>query len=147
MKARRITSFSGKYRFLSNFYPAVICDGPHEYPTVEHAFQALKTWDCEQRRMIREAKTPGLARRLGRTVALRSDWIDVRVSVMMDLVRQKFSVEPLRQMLLDTGEAELIEGNTWNDRFWGQCPVGTGNNYLGLILMDVRDELKGEIAP
>jgi predicted NAD-dependent protein-ADP-ribosyltransferase YbiA (DUF1768 family) len=57
------------------------------------------------------------------------------------MVRLKFSThQELRERLLATGEAELIEGNTWNDTFWGVCK-GEGQNWLGKILMEVRKEL------
>lgn len=139
-----ITRFSGKYSFLSNFAPAKVKYGLHWYPTVEHAFQAAKTNDPAERRRIREAVSPGVAKRYGRTVNLRPDWMEKRVSVMQYLVEQKFRDARYRQMLLATGDKELVEENTWGDRFWGQCPVGCGKNYLGLILMDVRDKLRKE---
>jgi len=56
-------------------------------------------------------------------------------------VREKFKQEDLKQMLLDTGDQELVEGNTWNDTFWGVCR-GEGQNNLGKILMKVRMELR-----
>ena len=53
-------------------------------------------------------------------------------------LRCKFQVPELREKLLATGDEELIEGNWWNDKFWGVCK-GEGCNMLGLILMEVRD--------
>jgi predicted NAD-dependent protein-ADP-ribosyltransferase YbiA (DUF1768 family) len=65
---------------------------------------------------------------------------------MEGLVRQKFSKDPvLRQRLLDTGDQDLVEGNTWGDTFWGVCR-GQGSNWLGRILMDVRAELNGLVS-
>lgn len=60
---------------------------------------------------------------------------------MLDLQRQKYTVPYLREKLLATGDAELVEGNTWGDRFWGVCN-GVGQNWLGRLLMQVRDEIK-----
>jgi len=60
---------------------------------------------------------------------------------MTDLVRQKFSNPQLAKQLLDTKDFELIEGNTWGDTFWGVCS-GKGQNNLGKILMQIRNELK-----
>jgi predicted NAD-dependent protein-ADP-ribosyltransferase YbiA (DUF1768 family) len=56
-------------------------------------------------------------------------------------VREKFKNEELAQLLIDTDDHELIEGNWWHDYFWGVCN-GKGENHLGKILMDVREELK-----
>lgn len=129
----KIDSFIGEYRFLSNFYPSPI-DG---YPTVEHAFQALKADNSEDMEYIRTRPTPGEAKRAGRKVKMKAGWNDIRLSVMRALVFKKFENEALKQKLLATGDAELIEGNTWNDTFWGVCK-GVGENNLGKILMDAR---------
>lgn len=136
-----IDKFVGPYRFLSNFWPAtVVLDGV-AYPSVEHAYVAAKTVVPSLRTQIAAIVEPGAVKRFGRTFAIRADWEDVRLGIMEDLVRQKFSVEPLRSQLLETGSVELVEGNTWNDQFWGVCR-GRGQNHLGKILMRVRDELR-----
>ena len=76
-----ITQFTGKYDFLSNFYPLPIMiewDGVF-WSTVEHAFQAEKCLDFQARKEIRTAETPGEAKRLGKTVKLRDDWEQIKV--------------------------------------------------------------------
>lgn len=141
-----IDSFTCEYAFLSNFYDAVIpCEGI-TYPSVEHAFQAQKSIDAGERRRIAACGSPGRAKGLGRKVKLRKDWESVKVGIMTELVRVKFASHPdLRLRLLATGDAELIEGNSWNDRFWG-VSGGQGKNWLGRILMQVRAELREEDA-
>ena len=138
-----ITSFHGEFRFLSNFSPAVVLFDGDVYDTVEHAYQAAKTVDREQRARIRAALTPGIAKRLGRRVTMRPDWDTVKLGVMEDLLRQKFTRTAYTPALLRTGGRDLIEGNTWGDRFWGVCN-GSGLNHLGELLMKIRDELKCE---
>jgi ribA/ribD-fused uncharacterized protein len=113
-----ITSFRGRYRFLSNFALATVLLDGVPYPTVEHAFQAAKTSSRRQRQEILAADTPGRAKRLGRKVTLRDDWEEIKLKVMAGLVRQKFQDPILGQFLLETGDAELVEGNTWNDTDW-----------------------------
>jgi len=144
MSTPAITSFSGKHHFLSNFFEAgVFLDGL-SFDTVEHAYQAAKSLDLEYRWDIRRAHSPGLAKRLGQKAKLRPDWERIKVQVMTGLVREKFELHlELAEQLLATGNASLIEGNTWGDRFWGVCD-GRGENHLGKILMQVRDELRGE---
>ncbi len=137
----KIEGFQGEYRFLSNFWAASVEFDGLWYNSVEHAYQAAKTLNEEERRTIRKAETPGTAKRLGRTVTIRPDWNEVRLFIMEDLVRQKFSQEPARSQLLATGDDYLEETNRWNDTFWGVCN-GTGQNHLGKILMKVRDNLK-----
>lgn len=77
-------------------------------------------------------------------VDLRSDWEAVKVTVMEEIVRAKFTQnEDLKWRLLTTGDACLEEGNTWHDTFWGvDAKTGEGLNHLGRILMKVRDELR-----
>ncbi len=134
-----IDSFDGEWSFLSNFHPSEVHFDGDLYPTVEHAFQAAKTTDPTERAAIRAATTPGRAKRAGRRVALRPGWDDMRIDVMAGLLREKFSDPTLAAALDATGDAELIEGNTWGDTFWGVCR-GVGTNHLGRLLMQIRDE-------
>ena len=89
--------------------------------------------------MIRNAPSPGAAKRMGRKIAIRNDWEAVKEKVMLSVVRAKFEDAYLRRLLTATGTAALIEGNEWGDRFWGVCR-GEGENRLGKILMKVRSE-------
>jgi predicted NAD-dependent protein-ADP-ribosyltransferase YbiA (DUF1768 family) len=60
---------------------------------------------------------------------------------MYNLVKQKFTNNnKLKGQLLATGDAKIVEGNTWGDVFWGVCN-GVGENHLGEILMKVLEEL------
>lgn len=139
-----IWSFSGPYRFLSNFYPVSIVYDAIQYPTVEHAFQASKTLDRDQRLVCACKSTAAAAKRFGQIVKLRDDWNDVRINVMHTLLRMKFDLAAnpaLAKSLLDTCLVQLVEGNTWGDRFWGVCS-GAGENNLGKLLMLVREELR-----
>lgn len=141
-----ITRFAGKYEFLSNFYPApVLLDG-QAYPTVEHAFQAAKTFDLDERQAILLSGAPAAAKRLGRRLTLRADWEKVKTEILRTLLWQKFSLPELRELLLETGDAELIEGNTWNDRFWGCTQTARGEwigqNRQGKLLMEIRGAIR-----
>lgn len=138
-----INNFSGSYRFLSNFYPARVTYEGVTYPTSEHAYQAAKTWEKEERKKIARMKTPGEAKRYGRSIALRAGWDSMKVDVMREILYIKFRDEQLRQLLLDTGDEDLIEGNDWGDVFWGQV-AGRGQNWLGRLLMELRDQLRLE---
>ena len=139
----RIESFDGEHRFLSNFWPAVVFLNDTAFRSVEHAYQAAKSTDVEERLRIRACDTPGQAKRLGRRIVFMDPhWDLVKLNVMRGLVSQKFmSGFELGRRLLATGDAELIEGNRWGDTFWGVCG-GVGQNHLGRILMDVREGLR-----
>jgi N-glycosidase YbiA len=131
------------YAFLSNFWPAPVRIDHVVWPTTEHYFQAMKASPSDKARgLIRAAKTPGEAKRLGQRVQLRKDWEKVKVNVMLVALRNKFRQHPdLAARLLATGGALLVEGNTWSDRVWGVVD-GEGENLLGLLLMVVRAELR-----
>jgi ribA/ribD-fused uncharacterized protein len=135
-----IDSFRGDFGFLSNFHEASIWIDGLRYPSVEHAYQSMKVGGSET---IREARSPGVAKNLGRAMPMVPDWDNKKVDVMRRLVREKFKNPLLRAMLVATADATLVEGNTWNDRFWGVCR-GTGQNWLGKILMEIREECKKE---
>lgn len=142
-----IRQFRGQYRFLSNFWLCVITlpDDMADYHSVEHAYQAAKTDDKVTREVIRLTSAPGKAKYMGRDVPLRPHWEEMKIDLMTDLVRQKFLTNSyLMDCLLATGDAELIEGNHWGDRFWGCVDngYGPGENWLGRILMKFREEMK-----
>jgi len=113
------------------------------YPSSEHAYQALKTSDAEAREDIRNAKTPGDAKRLGKQVPKLEWWNEIKVAVMTRVVLAKFTQNPmLKEALMNTGTAWLEEGNHWGDEFWGKdILTKSGDNWLGRILMIVRSEL------
>ena len=137
----QIDRFRGAHQFLSNFYESPIEFEGMEYRTVEHAFQAAKTLDTAERSKIAAAASPTAAKRAGRRVTLRDGWDDQREDIMYLLLRRKFSQPDLAAALLATGEADLIEGNDWGDRYWG-VSKGSGQNRLGRLLMRIRDELR-----
>jgi N-glycosidase YbiA len=133
-----IDRFRGEYAFLSNFYTCKVDFEDDEYRSAEHAYQAAKTLDPTERAAIRSAAAPGLAKVLGRKLILRSGWDDMRISVMRTILLSKFSDPELRNKLQATGNATLVECNHWDDTFWGVCR-GKGQNYLGWLLMEVRN--------
>lgn len=142
-----ISSFQGEYRFLSNFYPALIIDNKQrQWPTAEHAYQAMKSSSPTEQEFVRVSSSPGEAKRRGRKVSVRSDWEEIKVFVMRRIVRAKFFQNPsLAASLVATGSQTLVETNKWHDNFWGNCVCSRchsipGENHLGLILMEVRED-------
>lgn len=146
VRTNAITSFRGEYEFLSNFFrfdQPIYDNYKLPYFTVENAFQAFKTTSVHTRMDIQRLP-PGKAKIKGRQVALREDWEDIKIAVMLQFLLQKFLHNPeLSVLLLETQDRRLIEGNTWNGRFWGVCN-GHGENHLGRLLMHVRTVLRGD---
>lgn len=141
----KIDSFTGEYAFLSNFYNRPVLYNDKFYTTSEHAYQAAKTDIPSEMLFVEQQETPGKAKRAGKYVHLRHGWEDIKLQVMYDIVKSKFSRSPiLKILLIYTGDVILEEGNTWGDVFWGTCN-GVGENHLGKILMRVREELRDEL--
>lgn len=146
-----IKELQGEHRFLSNFYPfdvPLVIEGI-SYPTLEHFYVAMKTDSIVNRKRIAAMETPGQAKRYGSAMPIREDWESIKVEVMQAALAYKFSsMNPnLKQLLLDTGEELIQEGNNWNDTFWGvSLRTGEGQNQLGIMLMVRRMELQKELA-
>lgn len=109
--------------------------------SLEHAYQAAKTLVKGEQDIIWASKSAKEAKRIGKALTMRNDWESIKENVMLDLLRIKFQYGTLKEQLLSTGDAELIEGNWWGDTYWGVCK-GVGENKLGKLLMKVRSELK-----
>jgi ribA/ribD-fused uncharacterized protein len=135
---------SEPYGEFSNFSPHPIRLQKRVWPTTEHYFQAQKFAGTSHEDTIRQAKSPMIAARLGRSRSfpLRSDWESVKDDIMRDALWAKFTQHPqLQSLLLSTGDAELVE-HTRNDSYWGDGGDGTGRNRLGQLLMEVRTRLR-----
>jgi ribA/ribD-fused uncharacterized protein len=141
-----IKEFQGNNRFLSNFYPAPVKYEGKIYPTSEHAYQAAKCLLPKDKDRIAKAFSAGEAKRLGKFVSRIPDWDAKKLSIMKDIVTCKFRQNPLlARTLLATGDTILEEGNRWRDTYWGiDIHTGEGENHLGKILMQVREELRND---
>ena len=160
-----IDKFDGRWRFLSNFHPCKVEKDGILYPSNEHFYVAMKIntpqWIKDSitnklklysvddaREYVSKISSAGQVKRLGRDLEVRKDWDDIKYGVRLYGVRQKFKDETLKQMLLETEDSELIEGNYWHDIYWGVCSCvkcsNKGQNNLGKVLMQVRKELGGK---
>lgn len=138
-----IDKFSGEYEFLSNMYPCKVTYNGITYKCSEAAYQAQKQPEVAKAFMNVDGYA---AKRMGKELKLRLDWEEVKFITMAKIVFQKFTQnKDLAEKLLNTGDAELIEGNWWGDTYWGICTNKkydhVGENYLGKILMYVRSAL------
>lgn len=145
----KIDEFSGVYDFLSNFYRCEFNYLGKIWSSSEHAYQAMKTKDPDEREKIRKAPTPGKAKRLGQQVLnLDPEWELIKATIMYRILKQKFGQNPdLAKKLLRTGDMHLVEGNNWHDNTWGdcwceKCEKIEGKNWLGNILMQLREDIK-----
>lgn len=137
-----ITSFRGKYNFLSNFYDAPILFNNIVYKSVEYAYQCDKMINQENHDLVYNEYTPGRAKQLANKLPVKKTWnTEYKLKLMNELLILKFTQHlDLRKKLIDTKDYTLIENNNWGDVFWGVCN-NKGENFLGRLLMNIRDNL------
>ena len=138
------SSKSPEYGWLSNFAEYGFSLDGIRWPSVEHYYQAQKYAGTEVESRIRMADTPLKARKSGqdRSLVVRSDWDNVKETVMQQAVSAKFlQNRRLGEMLVATGDVALIH-ESQSDLFWGRTQDGAGDNRLGLIIMEVRKSLR-----
>ena len=142
---KQIWEFKGEHSFLSNFFEVEFIMDGEVCLSGEHAFQAAKTLDFKEREHILLSTTPGISKRRGRSVELRSDWECIKVPIMAKVLHTKFKLPEMERKLISTGDALLVEGNAWGDAFWGfDLKRGFGQNMLGRLLMMLRKSKRNE---
>lgn len=144
MKEIRFYRATGPFAYMSNLYPSrVVIDGVI-FPTAEHAYQWAKPRDALVREWVRQAPFGRFAAVAGHHLPIYDvapGWKNAKLDRMRAVVRAKFEQNPnLRELLLATGEARIVEGS--RDAFWGEGWDGGGQNWLGRVLMEVREKLR-----
>lgn len=155
IKVGVVPEFRGDYFFLSNYDT----NAPFKWRNKsfwsgEQAFAFAKTFYAVDGKgslavsigeEILLANTPGEAKKLGRNAPLNVEfWDEHKIQIMREIVAAKFKGVPeYAGKLLNTGCMMLVEGNDWNDQFWGRSldkKTGQmlGLNMLGVILMEER---------
>ena len=132
------------YGFLSNLYKQSLVFENVVFPTAEHAYQYGKFRDEEVKHWAMMAPKPHLLAILAHGLFswdIVKDWSKIKVDRMYEVLEVKFSEPELREKLLATDNAILIEDSK-TDSFWGIGKSGKGKNMLGKLLMKVRKELK-----
>ena len=127
-----ISSLTGRWEALSNWFPCSVVMGGVAYKSVEHAFQAAKAGDdAAAATAIRSAATPAQAHALGRKLPLPADWERRKRPIMRSILRDKFRRDgALRERLMRTEGRNLLATNEWGETCWG-VSGGKGENELG----------------
>lgn len=144
-----IREFVNEYAFLSNYEPCYVTYQGATYLSAEAAYHSAK-FKSKKDKALFEFLSADASKQLAKKMKdkIRLDWNLVKEQIMYNIVYKKFTQNSeLRMKLIDTRDDFLIEGNYWEDHFWGVCPKEgnipeDGQNILGQILMKVRAELK-----
>jgi ribA/ribD-fused uncharacterized protein len=141
------------YGAFSNLYRREVEFEGEKFPTSEHAYQAGKARKPEVRKWLMDAPSPALLAMAAHGLYvwdINSDWSRIKFDRMKGVLVAKFTQhEDLKQLLLNTGTARLVESATVDNavnRLWGEVR-GIGKNKLGELLMEVRAELALATAP
>ena len=153
MKEIRFYRASDKtYGVFSNLFRSPIQFEGEVYPTAEHAYQAGKARKKEVRDWLMAAPSPGLLAMAAHGLYywdISPGWSVKKFRRMKAVLMAKFTQHPnLRQVLLDTKDARLVESATVDNsvnRVWGEVN-GVGKNMLGILLMEVREQLRKNVA-
>ncbi len=140
----RFYKVSEKYGEFSNFSPYEVVVLGMVWKTSEHYFQARKFQDSSLVIKVMDASTPMEAANIGRdrSYPIREDWDTIKLEVMKEVTLAKFTQhENLKELLLSTGSEKIVEASPY-DYFWGEGADGSGKNYLGRILMEVREDIR-----
>lgn len=141
------------YGAFSNLFRREIEFEGERFATSEHAYQAGKARKPEVRKWLMEAPSPALLAMAAHGLYvwdINSDWSKIKFDRMKRVLQAKFTQhEDLKQLLLSTGAARLVESATVDNavnRLWGEVN-GVGKNKLGELLMEVRAELVAATEP
>lgn len=141
------------YGAFSNLFRRTVHFDGVAYPTAEHAYQAGKARKEEVRNWILSAPTPSLVAMAAHglyTWDIAPNWSKIKFERMKGILLAKYTQhEDLKLLLLGTGNARLVESATVDNsvnRLWGEVN-GVGKNMLGVLLMQVRDEIRQAQEP
>lgn len=134
-----INRFKGEYNWLSNMASCkpFIVQGI-TYNSVENFYQASKTQNVGIKLKMSKMN-PFEARNYGQAITKRNDWEKIKDEIMLFGLKEKFSQPTYKNLLINTGTKDLIEGNYHGDTYWGvNLETGKGKNKLGNMIMDIR---------
>ena len=143
---KQIFFYEHDFYIFSNFSAFTLEWKGKLWPTSEQAYQAEKFDDEEMKETIRTASSAHEAYKYAESNKnkRRDDWDNIKLSVMKEILREKVNQHPyVKKKLLDSGDKELIE-DSWRDSYWGWGPNKDGENHLGKLWMEIREEVRGK---
>lgn len=137
-----ILQFNKQYSWLSNFSPCSIELDSIIYKSVEHAYMSAKSDDEQWKYFCAKEDLARIVKNKSKSIILKDNWNSIKVDIMYNCLLQKYTQEPYKSLLKNTGDCFIQEGNTWKDTFWGvDLSTSNGKNMLGTLIMNIRDKL------
>jgi ribA/ribD-fused uncharacterized protein len=144
------------YYAFTNFFPSEVYADGFIWPTSEHYYQAMKftthlkiQWQIVVKKTAREVYQLVRYEEELDPEIIDKDWKQRSLNTMIKIVWLKFNQhQRLKKLLLNTGDSILVEDTKKannpkeRDAFYGAGENYKGKNWLGCILMAVRDKLR-----
>jgi len=135
-----------EFNFLSNFYEKSVktssgnfccSEGYYQY----QKFSYLGDAALSNLFLFADGQTAyELSRRYKDNIDLQFN----KIAAMQKTLEAKFSDNELKEMLVATGNAYLVENcHFGHDAFWADNGDGSGQNMLGILIMQLREKLGG----
>ncbi len=136
---------TGEHGYLSNLFKCNVTTDGRTFPSSEHAYQFAKFADKDARDWAMDAPKVHLVCVVAQNLYpwdVVKGWSTKKIDRMRVVLKAKFQQnQELKEKLLATGDATLIE-NSKTDSYWGIGKSKKGKNMLGILLMELRTELK-----
>ena len=142
----QIFFYEHEFYVFSNFSSFQLEWKGEVWMTSEHAYHSEKFEDPEILNQLRRTRSAHDAMKLAyaNRDKYRSNWDEIKLNVMKDILRAKVAQHPyVKKKLLETGDKELIE-DSWRDSYWGWGPNKDGENHMGKLWMEIRDEVRAQ---
>jgi len=143
---KQIFFYEHEFYVFSNFSSFMIEWKGKLYMTSEHAYHSEKFEDEKLKEQIRNARSAHEALKLAKANKdkYRNDWATIKLNIMKEILRAKVKQHPyVEKKLIESGDKELIE-DSWRDSYWGWGAHKDGENHLGKLWMEVRDEFMNQ---
>ncbi|KAI1377923.1 hypothetical protein F4677DRAFT_458673 [Hypoxylon crocopeplum] len=139
---------SEKHYWLSNFYPCTIYHEGLKFYHSEGFYQSMKNKNNKVAfEAVRRAEKPRKCKHIARSYTMNARQLELwdggeKITAMKMALKLKFSNPEMKLKLISTGNQKLVE-HTPFDFFWGDG-YSDGKNMLGILLMELRDEIRRE---
>jgi len=141
---KQILFYENEFYVFSNFSSFAVKWKGKLYMTSEHAYHSEKFEDENLKEQIRNARSAHVALKIteANKDKYRDDWDEIKLKVMKEILRAKVEQHPyIKKKLIESGDKKLIE-DSWRDSYWGWGSNKDGENHLGKLWMEVRNEFR-----
>lgn len=145
---KQIFFYENEFYVFSNYSSFQIEWKGKLYPTSEHVYHSEKFDDENLKEQIRNTRSAHDSPKTAEANKdkYRKNWSEIKVRIMKEILLAKVAQHPyIKKKLLESSDKELIE-DSWRDDFWGWGPNKDGENHLGKLWMEIREEVRKTVS-